>query len=197
LIGSQWVLTAAHCSVGIGATEGRFTIGDQTYSSEEIFVYPSFRPRRLNSNKAHDLALWKLSEPVVGIDPSPIFRQTPQVGTLLTLVGFGSGGTLAGEDGDFGTKRVGTTRLDRVKSTRIRWVFDQPTESNTGHGDSGGPAFINVNGTYQVAGITSGGTKSNASKGDHSFDTRIDVFQTWIDDVMSGALSTSARQRSR
>lgn len=188
LIGSQWVLTAAHCSRGIDDTDGRFTVGGQTYSTEQIFIHPNYRPRKFNSNKANDIALWKLSEPVVGVDPSPIFRDTPQVGTLLTLVGFGSGGSLQGETGDYGTKRVGTTPLEKVTKTRIRWVFDQPTDSNTGHGDSGGPAFIQVSGTFYVAGVTSGGTKQNASKGDHSFDTRVDAFQHWIDDVMIGAI---------
>lgn len=187
LIGSQWVLTAAHCSQGIDDTNGRFTVGGQTYSTEQIFVHPDYRPRRFNSNKANDIALWKLSQPVVGVDPSPIFRETPQVGTLLTLVGFGSGGTLQGETGDFGTKRAGTTPLEKVTKTRIRWVFDQPTDSNTGHGDSGGPAFIQVSGTYYVAGVTSGGTKQNAGQGDRAFDTRVDAFQHWIDDVMIGA----------
>lgn len=194
LIAPQWVLTAAHCSTGVGDTDGRFTIGGQTYSTEEIFIHPNYRPRRFNSNKANDIALWKLSDPVVGITPSPINRETPQVGTLLTLVGFGSGGDLNGETGDFGTKRVGTTPLEKVTNTRIRWVFNEPTDSNTGHGDSGGPAFIQRDGTYYVAGVTSGGTKFDARQGDHSFDTRVDAFQTWIDAVMNGEFDQSNSQ---
>lgn len=189
LIADRWVLTAAHCSRGIEDTDGRFTLDGHIYSTERIFIHPDYRPRKFNTNKANDIALWKLSEPVAGIDPSPIYRDLPHVGALLTLVGFGSGGSLYGETGDFGTKRVGTTPLEKVTSTRIRWVFDQPGEANTGHGDSGGPAFIQVNGTYYVAGITSGGTKQNAGKGDHAFDTRVDAFQHWIDDVMIGAFN--------
>lgn len=198
LIAPQWILTAAHVSEPslVGNTQGRVTIGGVTYSTEEIFVHPDYNPRRFNSNKANDLALWKLSEPVVGVTPSPIFRQRPQVGTLLTLVGYGAGGSLAGEiRHDFGTKRVGTTPLERVTSTRIRWVFDQPTDSNTGHGDSGGPAFIKVGATYYVAGVTSGGTRNNAGRGDRAFDTRVDVYQNWIDNVMNDALDNTRQQR--
>lgn len=188
LIAPQWILTAAHLSVGLGSAEGRVTLGDTVYEVEEIFVHPDYNARRFNSNKANDIALWKLKEPVVGIDPSPINREKPQVGTLLTLVGYGSGGDLSGETGDFGTKRVGTTPLERVTSTRIRWVFNQPTDANTGHGDSGGPAFIKVGQTYYVAGITSGGTRRFASRGDRAFDTRVDAYENWIDNVMNGAI---------
>lgn len=196
LIGSQWVLTAAHCSTGVGDTAGRVTLSNGLiYATEEIFIHPDYHPGRFNSNKANDIALWKLSEPVLGVDPSPIYRETPQLGTLLHLVGYGSGGTLDGEDGDFGTKRVGTTPLEKVTTTRIRWVFDQPTDANTGHGDSGGPAFIEVGNTFYVAGVTSGGTKKNARKGDRSFDTRVDVFQNWIDNVMIGAFDAPVPQR--
>jgi secreted trypsin-like serine protease len=195
LIAPQWVLTAAHCSTGVADNDGRFTVGGKTYESEEIFIHPNYRPRRFNSNKANDIALWKLVEPVTGVEPSPIYRNVPQVGELLTLVGFGSGGNLNGEVGDFGTKRFGTTPLEKVTKTRIRWVFDQPTDSNTGHGDSGGPAFIKVGDTYYVAGVTSGGTKQTAGRGDHSFDTRVDAFQNWIDDVMIGAFDNSPSKK--
>ena len=196
LIAPQWILTAAHLTEGLANTEGRVTIGGMTYSTESVFVHPDYNSRRFNSNKANDIALWKLSEPVVGVDPSPIFREKPQVGALLTLVGFGSGGTLDGETGDFGTKRVGTTPLEKVTPTRIRWVFNQPTDSNTGHGDSGGPAFIKVGQTYFVAGVTSGGTRRNASRGDRAFDTRVDAYQSWIDGVMAGTVENLRQQRS-
>ncbi|MES2790388.1 MAG: trypsin-like serine protease [Planctomycetota bacterium] len=186
LIAPQWVLTAAHLSVGLGDTDGRVTIAGVTYTTEKIIVHPNYNARRLNSDKANDIALWKLSVPVVGVDPSPIYRQKPQVGSLVTLVGYGSGGTLNGETGDYGTKRVGTVPLQRVSSTRIRWIFRRANESNTGHGDSGGPAFVKVGDTYYVAGITSGGTRYNAGRGDRAFDTRVDAFQGWIDNSMSG-----------
>ena len=190
LIAPQWVLTAAHCSQGLGDTDGRVTIGGVTYTTERIVVHSRYNPSRFNSDRAFDIALWKLSEPVQGVDPSPIYREKPQAGQLLTLVGYGRGGTIRGETDDpgdeFGVKRVGTTPLERVTSTRIRWVFNQPTESNTGHGDSGGPAFIKVGSVYYVAGVTSGGTKFNAGRGDRAFDTRVDVFQNWIDSTING-----------
>jgi hypothetical protein len=39
-----------------------------------------------------------------------------------------------------------------------------------------------VDGVYHLAGVTSGGIKEDASLGDRSFDTRVDVFAEWIDE---------------
>jgi hypothetical protein len=119
---------------------------------------------------------------VVGVEPSPIYRQAPTIGATLTLVGFGAGGDGAnGHDGTYGVKRVGTTPIDAVKSTLIEWFFTNSSESNTAPGDSGGPAFIRTGGVYYVAGVTSGGYRPDAAFGDQSFDTRVDAYASWID----------------
>ena len=153
----------------------------QTYSTSEVHVHPEYDDFFLDN----DLAIYELDQDVLGIDPSPIFRGTPLVGDLLTLVGYGAGGTgHEGHNGNFGTKRVGTTPIDGVEATIITWTFDNNSESNTASGDSGGPAFLEVDGILYVAGITSGGDQPDAGIGDHSFDTRVDVFQDWIDAIV-------------
>lgn len=185
LIGSRYVLTAAHCAEGVGASAGRFQIGSQIYSTSQIFVHPGYNSNLIGQDNANDIAIYKLDRDVVGIAPSPINRTTPAVGQLLTLVGFGAGGTgTSGHDGSFGTKRVGTTAIDRVSSRLISWNFDNNFESNTAPGDSGGPAFLQVNGTYVVAGVTSGGERDDAGIGDYSFDTRVDAYASWIDSII-------------
>jgi hypothetical protein len=186
LIAPQYALTAAHCAVGVANTSGRFSVDGTTYSTSQVIVHPAYNPSQFGTDRANDLAIYKLSQPVTGITPSPIFRGTPQVGDLLTLVGFGAGGSgTTGELGDFGTKRFGTTPIDRVSATLIGWSFDNNTESNTAPGDSGGPAFLNVGGTYYVAGITSGGSREDAALGDQSFDTRVDPYAAWIDSIIT------------
>jgi secreted trypsin-like serine protease len=190
LIASQYVLTAAHCAVGVGNTAGRFIVGSTTYSTSQVFVNPGYNDNLIGSDNANDIAIYKLNREVIGITPSSIFRATPAVGQLLTLVGFGAGGTgNGGHDGSFGTKRVGTTPIDQVTSKLIHWDFDNNSESNTAPGDSGGPAFVNVSGRYYVAGVTSGGDQANAGIGDHSFDTRVDAFASWIDSVVGTSTS--------
>jgi len=191
LISSRYVLTAAHCAEGVSGTAGRFQLGSQIYSTSQVFVHPGYNSNLIGQDNAHDIAIYKLDRDVVGIAPSPINRLTPAVGQLLTLVGFGAGGTgNSGHDGSFGTKRVGTTPIDHVSSKLISWNFDNNSESNTAPGDSGGPAFLQLNGTYFVAGVTSGGDRANAGLGDRSFDTRVDAFASWIDSV----IGTSAGQ---
>ncbi len=191
LIAPQYVLTAAHCAEGVANTAGQFTIGGRTYRTERVYVHPGYTGD-VGSDSSDDIAIYKLSEPVVGIAPIPIFRGTPQVGQILTLVGFGGGGTgNTGSNGDFGIKRVGTTPIDEVSRTLISWNFDNNSESNTAPGDSGGPAFLTVNGVLYLAGVTSGGDSATAGIGDHSFDTRVDAYASWIDSIV-GTASTLA-----
>lgn len=186
LIAPRLVLTAAHCSEDLGDTEGRFFLGGQRYTTVQIFVHPHYRAGILGKDGANDLAIWQLNRDVVGVTPSPINRQAPRIGQYLALVGFGAGGTaLGGHTDDFGIKRVGYTPIDGLTPRLITWDFDRLFESNTAPGDSGGPAFLLRDGVYFVAGVTSGGDKPNAGLGDHSFNTRVDAYQSWIDSILS------------
>ncbi len=190
LIAPQFVLTAAHCAEGVGNTSGRFQVGSSTYSTSQVFVHPSYNSNLIGDDNANDIAIYKLSTPVTNVAPSQIYRSTPTVGQILTLVGFGGGGTgNSGTDGSFGTKRVGTTPIDSVTPKMIRWTFDNNTESNTAPGDSGGPAFVTVAGSTFIAGITSGGELASAGIGDNSFDTRVDAFASWIDSIVGSSSS--------
>jgi secreted trypsin-like serine protease len=182
LVAPNAVLTAAHCAAFLGDTEGQFRVGGAVYKTSRVFVHPSYDPDAVGEVTANDIAVLRLATDVVGVEPSPIYRQAPTIGATLTLVGFGAGGDGAnGHDGTYGVKRVGTTPIDAVKSTLIEWFFTNSSESNTAPGDSGGPAFIRTGGVYYVAGVTSGGYRPDAAFGDQSFDTRVDAYASWID----------------
>ena len=186
LISPTHVLTAAHCTEGVGNTQGRFEVNGQTYNTNRIHNHPDYDPN--NFSRGDDLAIMELDRPVEGVTPMQIFRQTPQVGTMLTLVGFGEGGTSTGGfDANDTGKQVGQTELEVVTAEHISWNFDKHSESNTAPGDSGGPAFITVNGENLIAGVTSGGDGDAHSLGDFSFDTRIDVHAAWIDGIVGNA----------
>ena len=187
LISPTFVLTAAHCAEGVGDTEGNFTVEGQTYTTSRVYVHPDWNDFVFGTDGANDIALYELATTVTGATPSPIFTGTPQVGDELTLVGFGAGGDgNTGHNGDYGIKRVGTTPIDQVSSTLIHWSFDNNSESNTAPGDSGGPAFLLVDGVYEVAGVTSGGDRFDAGIGDNSYDTRVDAYQDWIGQLTGG-----------
>ena len=185
LIASNYVLTCGHCAVlngtQLNANEGIFVIGGVTYQTSNVYVHPGYNPNTL----ANDIAIFELSQDVVGITPDEIYRSVPFVGQTLTIVGYGATGTGAsGHDSSFGVKRVGQTTLEGVTSTLITWNFDSEAESNTAPGDSGGPGYVTVGGERYIAGITSGGSQADAGLGDFSFDTRVDAFQTWIDSIV-------------
>jgi subtilisin-like proprotein convertase family protein len=183
LISPTHVLTAAHCLEGVGNTQASFEVGGQTYQSSNVTIHPDYNPN--NFSRGDDIAIIELNRPVNGIDPMQINRTTPQVGTMLTLVGFGEGGTSTGgfDPNDIG-KQVGQTELEGVTAEHITWKFDSHNESNTAPGDSGGPAFINVGGQQLIAGVTSGGSGDAHTLGDNSFDTRVDVHASWIDGIV-------------
>lgn len=202
LISPTHVLTAGHCltnnkgALSVGQTGGRFRLNGVIYNTVHIFVHPAWKGGNNGVQEGEfDAIVMELDKAVPNVTPSPIYRQTPTVGQLLTLAGYGEQGTgTKGDDGSLppsGTIGFGTTPLDIVTPTYLKWNFEdkQPQESNTAPGDSGGPAFITVNGVLTVAGITNGGTLDSAGYGDQSYDTRVDAIAAWIDQVSNGATS--------
>ena len=183
LVSPTHVLTAAHCTEGQSPNRMSFQVGGQTYRVTNEVKHPKYNDAQFDVG--YDLAIMQLDRPVVGIDPMNILRTVPKVGDTLTLVGFGEGGKSGSPSpGDFGTKRVGQTAIDEVTPTHISWTFESG-ESNTAPGDSGGPAFVSVDGEFRIAGVTSGGDGDAHTLGDFSFDTRIDPLAGWIDSIVN------------
>ena len=184
LISPIHVLTAAHCAVLIeGPMEGTFELDGVVYSTVRIFIHDDFNFGTLGN----DIAILELERPVEDVESSPLFTGEVEPGNSLLIVGYGAGGTAeGGQDGEFGAKRVGTVTVDEVTETLIHWYFDDPSESNTAPGDSGGPGFIEQDGEFHVASITSGGTEPDAGLGDMAFNTRVEAYLGWIDDVVFG-----------
>ena len=183
LISPTHVLTAGHCTFSTPNNGETFRIGGESYKTTRLYTHPDYDDNSL----ANDIAIMELDRPVTGIAPEQILRTAPRVGQTLTLVGFGAGGTGEnGHNGDFGTKRVGQTTIERVTAREIEWNFD-PGESNTAPGDSGGPAFVTIGGQRYLAGVTSGGTRQDAGHGDTSTDMRVDAYKDWIDSIVGNS----------
>ena len=194
LIAPRFVLTSAQNVAGFAATDARFTLGMETFSSVAITVHPNFDATQLGTDAANDLAIIELDRAVTGVAPSPLYRSTPAVNDLLTIVGFGAGGDgTNGQDGTFGTKRSGSTPVDVVTPALIRWSFDNDTESNIAPGDTGGPNFVQIGNGLLVAGISSFNSQANGAIGDVASATRVDAYANWIDFVV-GTPGTSNRQ---
>lgn len=185
LISPYHVLTAAHCAealLDLGPAEsGTFEVGGRIYRAASVEIIPTFD----NRNFTDDLAILVLADAVTDIAPAELSTIAPEVGEVVTIVGFGSGGAPeTGSDGSFGTKRVGMVAVDNVGSHEFSWVFDDPTESNPAPGDSGGPIFLDSGAGLLLAGIVSSGTAANAELGDTSFNMRVDAYETWISETI-------------
>jgi hypothetical protein len=232
LISPYWVLTAAH--VAQDGNTPTFNVGGNTafngttYGSAAHFTNPSW-PGQLTFS-GNDIGLIRLSSPVTDITPASRYYSGNELGQLATSVGFGLTGTgLTGQQANtLGTKRAIQNDIDAFGSAFgyqngiFASDFDDPSGNITAPlgssiaralegciaaGDSGGGAFISVNGRSYVAGVHSFFARDpnmgqpNGSYGDYYASTRVTQYNSWIDDNIannwvgnsSGSFTDSSR----
>ena len=207
LIASDWVLTAAH--VVKGATSLQFTVGGVKVSADKWVANPSYTGTLTNG---YDIGLMHLSTPVLSISPAGRYTGSRELGTVGTSVGYGKTGTgLTGATTLDFQKRGGQNMVDayypgRGTSRIIMMDFDNPTkpaDSSYGSstplnmeyliapGDSGGGLFADFGGVTKLIGVHSFGWAKldgvmDFDYGDVTGDTRVSVFNSWIDSVITG-----------
>lgn len=198
LIDARWVLTAAHCLAIPGAklNDVSFKLNGKTYQSRRWVVHPSYIPTSFFIG--NDIALVQLTTSVTGVPYGKLPTGVPVAGAQLIIVGYGLTGVgwsgVTGSSGMFipgsqilrqqttGVKRIGAVKAETITAIHVGWNFAKPQISCTAPGDSGGPAF---NAAGEIVGVTSGGTSSTAIWGTYAFDTRVDLFTTWITTTMA------------
>lgn len=122
LVGSQYVLTAAHVVGGAVPSKVSFVLnagaGSQVYVAESITVFPGFTGTRPGTDGVwhDDLALIRLATPVDASVPVYGLYGGTLANEIVTLVGYGSGGD--GENGatsgaNTSVKRVGQNKVDK------------------------------------------------------------------------------------
>ncbi len=193
LIGCETVLTAAHCLEADLTASRNFVFLQNvgTVSVTSITLHPSY----IDANfPIADVAVLKLGSVVTGVDPTEINLIDPNSvipGATGVIAGYG---ITLGSNNDFGIKRFG--RVETVNCNGsvpagagneevICWNYETPVgppgdDSNTCNGDSGGPLFMDLGAGQVVAGTTSGGFVDDCDTDDHSYNTNVYTYRSFI-----------------
>jgi len=217
LIAPQWVVTVAHA---VTDSTDQITINGVQREVDRVFIHPGYGrlPQSLveealasgDASKAmafqaanHDIALMKLAEPVTDVEPATLYEGNDEPGKVAKLMGKGATGTgVEGQipDGPHRTTlRRAFNSITSADSLWIGYVFDTGSaaldlEGMGGGGDSGGPVLIDVDGQWQLAGLTSWKlVEGNAAEfhtglyGQTSYNVRLSAYTAWINATMNGA----------
>lgn len=184
-ISPRYVLTAAHVVSGAASSNIVFNVnqdGDLSsrITAAAIFVHPQYTGFRKDGVAFNDIALVRLASDLPPTTPTyELLSQPMDIGTIITLVGYGASGdgvhgvTVSGNPA---VKRVGQNVIDLFLPAVKRFefpkayvfYFDSPDgrynaksgpslgnckETTLAGGDSGSPAFVNSNGRWLLAGI--------------------------------------------
>jgi len=192
LIGCHTFLTAAHC-VGNDTVASHYQVYLQNGGIHAVSSV-TFHPEYTTNLWSRDVAVLKLTQPVEGINPTPVNSTHDLlalgVGFSGTIVGFGR----TGGSSDYGIKRHGGIVTSNCKPAStggfgdevlVCWDYDTQvgppgTDSNSCNGDSGGPLLMTFSGATEVVGVTSAGVNATCGVGDHSWDASIYYHSAWI-----------------
>jgi hypothetical protein len=194
LIARLWVLTAAHVGVEV-ETGHMLTIAGKECEAETTYVHPEW-----DDGASDDIALIKLRRPVDGVDSAKLYPFKDEVGRVVTVVGRGDSGTgETGPSGNDGRLRGATNRVDGASDQLLWWRFDAPGDSTgnatelegiSGPGDSGGPAFAEIDGVWYLLGVSSTqSTRATAGKegvyGVTEYYVRVSSYLDWIEETIN------------
>ncbi|MEM9373944.1 MAG: trypsin-like serine protease [Planctomycetota bacterium] len=203
LIDSRWVLTAAHVVDDAADTDWFFDTGagTQRVQADAVFYHPEwFNDGPVNG----DMALVRLSEPILNVEPTQLFDGATPFGSEVALAGYGgSGDGTTGWTGSYDLlRRAGTNVLETndpfgFGDEYLMFDFDDPAtgeatelEAMLMFGDSGGAIMADVDGSWQLIGVNTF-IIPNADEptdygmyGDWMGSTSVEFHRDWIDSVI-------------
>lgn len=200
LIDTSWVITAGHIGNDLlrDIKQGyspTVQCNGATYPIDRVIVHPKFQS--IEQGLQNDIALVKIRGSVKNVAPATIYGRHDELGKGITLVGMGDRGTgLTGPQKWDKITRAATNRIDGVNEQWIYFSFDPPDSANStplegisGPGDSGGPAFTEIDGARYLIGISShqiGRDKFGKGRyGVTEYYARVSSYKSWIAKTLS------------
>ncbi len=195
LIAPTWLLTAAHVAQGIpDNVRLSVELAGKRYLIARTIVHPAYDHRWISGeeddeNQTVDLALVELEAPVANVLPFDLYDRSDEQGQEVLLLGRGDfGNGIRGARGFDRALRQVTNQIDEVDSYWLKLRFDAPPdctklEGVCGNGDSGGPALIEHNHQFLLAGVSSWqkiGGRPLGTYGCVEHYTRVSCFVDWI-----------------
>ena len=189
LIARDWVLTAAHAA-RLMKPDRPVKLAGIEYPVLRIVIYPG------GGEGKDDLALVQLARSAENISPVSLYESRDEGDGDRIVTFSGRGQTGDGQTGPIlwdGQLRAATNRIDSVKQKWLVFCFDAPPggtdlEGISGPGDSGGPAFMTVNGQTFLAGVSSGQDSRATGKegvyGVTEYYVRVSSYSEWIKGII-------------
>ncbi len=204
LIAPRVVATAAHFLEGVDASQLEIVVGAARPAQADLARhhqvasatahpeytsrgYPTDDPAGLSDER--DIGVVVLADDVVDVAPAPVLAQSSfdQVlveGTAVTLAGFGL--TAESYDADYGQLYVASAPFARRSLAEM--LVGGPGQADTCYGDSGGPAYVEIEGVRHLAGITSRGSwLGDGSCGNGGIYTLFGAFADFVIEASGGA----------
>ncbi|MFI2073183.1 S1 family peptidase [Streptomyces triculaminicus] len=195
LVEQQWLVTAASCfadnpaqdlKVPAGAPKLKTTatVGrtDLTRDNGSVVDVVELVPR-----DDRDLVLARLAAPVAGVTPTGIGFSAPLPGEELWVAGYGR------TKDEWVPDRLHYARfgLEAVKGTTLG-LSGKSGDAVVCQGDTGGPAFRDIGGRYELVGVNSTSGQAGCFGSDES-ETRKNAVDTRVDDIAAWIQATVSR----
>ncbi len=199
LIGSQWIMTAAHCVEGLRPDQLEVFIGDINLLSEQasrvavqaIHVHSGYA-----SQGAPDAALLQLQQPL-GFTPLPLLPAgsgLEAAGTPVTVIGWGQLSETGGSSNllqEVDLSVISDSLCRSVYGNNVNFTYEICAGYLEGgkdscFGDSGGPLMVRQGGVLKQLGVVAGGAGCARPEIPGVY-TRLPKIESWVNGLVNGS----------